>query len=125
MLYAWSHSNSRSAVGPCQRSPYITLADLQGSFPCEHIYCNDCLLQLKPDPDSYRDDVESIRCPSCRNIFPRDELESVDLTSIQRWDALLDVAKKWAKMDLRRQEDTSEEEEEEEFIDDEGTNDAR
>ncbi|KAI0722346.1 hypothetical protein C8T65DRAFT_770405 [Cerioporus squamosus] len=95
------------------------------SFPCEHIYCNGCLLQLKPVPDSYRDDVESIQCPTCRAVFPRDELESVDLTSIKRWDALLDVAKKWAKMDLRRQEDTSEEEGEEEFIDDEETNNAR
>lgn len=40
-------------------------------------------------------------------------------TASQQWDALLEVARSWAKMDRRREAETSEEEAEEEFIDDE------
>ncbi|EED81080.1 predicted protein [Postia placenta Mad-698-R] len=40
-------------------------------------------------------------------------------TMRKQWDALLEIAKVWAKVDLLRQEDTSEEEAEEQFIDDE------
>lgn len=102
-----------------------TSADCTISLPCQHVFCNKCLQRIKPDADSYRDEVESIRCPSCRTPCPRDELETVEFTSTQQWDALLDVARKWAKIDLRREEDTSEEEGEEEFIDDPDANDAR
>lgn len=49
----------------------------------------------------------------------RDEIEIVQFTASQQWDALLEIAKAWAKVDLLRQEDTSEEEAEEQFIDDE------
>ncbi|RPD66846.1 hypothetical protein L227DRAFT_558971 [Lentinus tigrinus ALCF2SS1-6] len=92
------------------------------SLPCQHMFCHACLRKIKPDADSYYDEVESISCPTCRTPCPRDDMETVELTSIQQWDALLDVARKWAKIDMRREEDTSEEEEEEEFIDDAGTN---
>ncbi|KAI9064851.1 hypothetical protein FKP32DRAFT_547650 [Trametes sanguinea] len=59
------------------------------SFPCQHTFCSSCVRQLVPEPDDHD------------------------------WDALLDVAKQWAKMDVRREEDTTEEEDAEEFIDDE------
>ncbi|KAL7282639.1 hypothetical protein ACG7TL_004112 [Trametes sanguinea] len=48
-----------------------------------------------------------------------EEAEPVEFTASEQWDALLDVAKQWAKMDVRREEDTTEEEDAEEFIDDE------
>ena len=35
----------------------------------------------------------------------------------EQWDALLEVAKQWAKIDRRRELETSDEEEEEQFID--------
>ena len=85
--------------------------------------CNDCLSKLRPVAEGDRD-IESIRCPQCRELCQRDEPELVEYTASEQWDALLDVAKKWARMDTRREADTSEEEEEEEFIDD-GENETR
>ncbi|KAI0941273.1 hypothetical protein AcV7_002888 [Taiwanofungus camphoratus] len=82
------------------------------SLPCEHTFCKSCISKISPGS-------ESLTCPQCRATCPRDEIEVVQLTALQQWDALLDVAKAWARMDRRREEDTSEEEAEEEFIDDE------
>ncbi|CDO69918.1 hypothetical protein BN946_scf184568.g4 [Trametes cinnabarina] len=48
----------------------------------------------------------------------RSEAEPVEFTASQQWDALLDIAKEWAKMDVRREDDTTEEEDAEDFIDD-------
>lgn len=97
---------------------------LQHSLPCQHMFCNDCVRKLQPIPDD--PDGESICCPQCRNVCQRDELELVEYTASEQWDALLDVAKRWARMDTRREADTSEEEDEEEFIDeDEGENETR
>ncbi|OSD04523.1 hypothetical protein PYCCODRAFT_1433394 [Trametes coccinea BRFM310] len=85
------------------------------SLPCQHTFCNSCVRQLVPEPD----DHDSIRCPTCRSVCLREEAEPVEFTASEQWDALLDVAKQWAKMDVRREEDTTEEEDAEEFIDDE------
>ncbi|KAI0920875.1 hypothetical protein AcW2_006016 [Taiwanofungus camphoratus] len=82
------------------------------SLPCEHTFYKSCISKISPGS-------ESLTCPQCRATCPRDEIEVVQLTALQQWDALLDVAKAWARMDRRREEDTSEEEAEEEFIDDE------
>lgn len=60
-----------------------------------------------------------VRCPNCRKEVQKDELEEVEFTASQQWDALLEVAQTWAKLDIRRQPATSDEEEEENFIDDE------
>ena len=88
------------------------------------MFCNDCVRKLQPIPGDA--DGESICCPQCRNVCQRDELELVEYTASEQWDALLDVAKRWARMDTRREADTSEEEDEEEFIDeDEGENETR
>ncbi len=87
------------------------------SLPCQHMVCNDCSSKLPPVPEGDRD-IESIRCPQCRQLCQRDELDLVEYTASEQWDALLDVARRWAKMDTRREADTSEEENEEEFIDD-------
>ena len=58
--------------------------------------------------------------------MPKDELEPVDYTASEQWDALLDIAKQWAKIDRRRELESTDEEEEEQFIDDErGTSEAR
>ncbi|PCH40808.1 hypothetical protein WOLCODRAFT_137011 [Wolfiporia cocos MD-104 SS10] len=87
------------------------------SLICEHTFCETCLSQISPES-------EIVTCPQCRKPCPRDEIETVQYTASQQWDALLEVAQAWAKMDLRRQEDTSEEEAEEEFIDDEPPDDV-
>ncbi|KAL6307143.1 hypothetical protein BKA93DRAFT_823606 [Sparassis latifolia] len=81
------------------------------SLPCDHTFCADCIQQLSPGKDD-------LTCPQCRKVWPRDEPEAIQYTASQQWDALLDVAKDWACMDHRREDDTSEEEAEEEFIDD-------
>ena len=80
-------------------------------MPCEHTFCKSCISQVAPGEDA-------ITCPQCRSVCPRDEIEIIQYTASQQWDDLLDVAKAWAKMDLRRQADTSDEEVEEEFIND-------
>lgn len=80
-------------------------------MPCEHTFCQSCISRVAPGE-------EAVTCPQCRSVCPRDEIEFVQYTASQQWDDLLDVAKAWAKMDLRRQADTSDEELEEEFIDD-------
>ena len=93
----------------------LTSVLLYGSFPCQHTFCDECVRKLKPEPG----EPESIRCPQCRAVYEKDEAELVQYTASEQWDALLDVARQWAKMDVRRAESTSEEEDAEEFIDDE------
>ena len=94
------------------------------SLPCQHMLCNDCANKLPPIPGDPQS--ESISCPQCRKVCRRDELELVEYTAPGQWDALLDVAKQWARMDTRREVDTSEEEDEEDFIDEgEGENETR
>ncbi|TFK90855.1 hypothetical protein K466DRAFT_583318 [Polyporus arcularius HHB13444] len=114
-----------AVLGPDDDGCAICFEPLQlekcSSLPCQHIFCTEpCLQKLPSDAES---DVESIRCPTCRKVCRRDQLESVEMTSTQQWDKLLHVAWQWAKIDMHR-DDTSEEEGEEDFIDDEGTNDA-
>ena len=93
------------------------------SLPCQHMFCNNCLSQLRPVAGGDRE-TESISCPQCRELCQRDELELVESTASEQWDAWLEVAKGWARMDTRREADTSEEEDEEEFLDD-GENETR
>lgn len=83
------------------------------SFTCEHVFCKRCTQQLAP---GYEDNV---RCPECRREVPKEELEPVEYLASEQWDALLEVAKQWAKIDRRRELESSDEEEEEQFIDDE------
>ncbi|KAI0650420.1 hypothetical protein C8Q79DRAFT_900102 [Trametes meyenii] len=84
------------------------------SLPCQHTFCDGCISKLKPEPD----EDESIRCPQCRMLCLRDEAELIEFTASEQWDALLDVARQWARMDVRREDDTTEEEDAEEFLDD-------
>ncbi|KAI0722639.1 hypothetical protein C8Q76DRAFT_719590 [Earliella scabrosa] len=90
------------------------------SLPCQHMFCEGCISQLKPEAGGcvYDDEVDSIRCPQCRKVCRRDDVEVIEQTASEQWDALLEVAQKWARMDVPRADDTSEEEAEEEFIDD-------
>ncbi|KAI0677232.1 hypothetical protein C8Q78DRAFT_1073954 [Trametes maxima] len=84
------------------------------SLPCQHTFCDGCVSKIIPEPD----DNESIRCPQCRGLCSRDDADLVEFTASEQWDALLDVARQWAKMDVRRVDDTTEEEDAEDFIDD-------
>ena len=90
------------------------------SLPCQHMFCEGCISQLKPEAGGcvYDDEVDSIRCPQCRKVCRRDDVEVIEQTASEQWDALLEVAQKWAEMDVPREDDTSEEEAEEQFIDD-------
>jgi len=69
-------------------------------------------------------DPEAISCPHCRRRCAYDDIEIVPFTAQQQWDELLEVAKDFAEMDRRGEQETSEEEAEENFIDDENP-DAR
>ncbi|KAH9899533.1 hypothetical protein C8Q73DRAFT_638159, partial [Cubamyces lactineus] len=84
------------------------------SFPCEHTSCDGCVGKLDAVPGQ----PESIRCPQCRMVCEREETVLVQYTASEQWDALLEIANQWAKMDVRRAESTSEEEDAEDFIDD-------
>lgn len=93
--------------------------------------CNDCLLQIcKVDWETRSDSSEGeqgqeiTECPQCRKKTPRNETELVRYTPNQQWDGLLDVAKEWAKIDRRPEDDTSEEDDEEAFLED-GSADSR
>ena len=59
-------------------------------------------------------------------LTAKEDMEVVEYTASQQWDALLEVAKAWAKADRRRELESSDEEAEEAFIDDgNGTSEAR
>jgi len=101
--------------------------DQCSSFPCQHLVCNNCLPQVcKVDWDSKERSEgergeEVTKCPQCRQIAPRDELEIVHRTANQQWDELLELAEEWAKMDRQRRAAETDEEDEEEFINDDST----
>lgn len=52
-------------------------------------------------------------------------MDVIQFTASQQWDALLAVAKRWAKIDRRRELETSDEEEENWLDDGDGTSDAK
>jgi len=62
---------------------------------------------------------EPVRCPTCRKVCPREDIELITYTEQDRWDALLKVAEAWGAGDRRGEAETSEEEAEENFVDDE------
>ncbi|KAI0832754.1 hypothetical protein BC628DRAFT_1415008 [Trametes gibbosa] len=85
------------------------------SFPCQHTFCSDCVRQLKP---VHNTEAEIISCPTCRQEYEREEIELIQYTASEQWDALLNVANRWARLDVRRAESSSEEEDADEFIHD-------
>lgn len=93
---------------PCQ-----SLLLTNGSLPCEHMICNNCLPKMSKGAD------ETVRCPTCRKVCPREVIELITYTEQDRWDALLKVAEAWGAGDHRREAETSEEEAEEKFVDNE------
>jgi len=97
------------------------------SLPCQHLVCNDCLHGICKVNWKERSEGEQGKevmvCPQCRDEAPRDDLELIQYTPTQQWDALLEVAGEWANLDRRRPSvGTSDEEDEEEFINDNSTN---
>lgn len=90
------------------------------SYTCEHTFCMECTKKLAPVHE------EAVTCPTCRREISKDDMEVIQFTASQQWDALLTVANRWAKMDRRRELETSEEEAEENWIDDgDGTSEAK
>lgn len=85
------------------------------SLPCQHIYCKKCLMgnaRAQATP----------KCPSCRETYEADldGAERVPFTATQQWDALLEIAQDWARIDNHGGEEEPEDSEEEEtpFIND-------
>jgi hypothetical protein len=116
------------AVGTCSRYAYflerprasciMSYACLSFSFPCQHIYCDNCIKRLS---DIVSADILSpkVSCPSCRKACARDEIEPVQLTATMQWDELLDIANEFGEMDQQRGRvmSTTDEEEEEHLRD--------
>ncbi|KAI5117381.1 hypothetical protein M0805_009071, partial [Coniferiporia weirii] len=83
------------------------------SLPCQHVLCAKCLSSL-----------EKQECPTCRaSIEDIHDAERVEMTATQQWDALLEIAAEWARIDRHGGDDEPEDTEEEStpFIDDEGS----
>lgn len=108
--------------------PRLALISYHLSLLCEHTFCSSCISRL-PDVNAAQSDDAPIpiRCPQCRETCSSDQIELVQYTASEQWDALLAVAEEWAKMDgMRREQETSEEENSEAFIDDgEGGEESR
>ncbi|KAG7449075.1 uncharacterized protein BT62DRAFT_1002624 [Guyanagaster necrorhizus] len=90
----------------------LLLLSAEFSLPCEHVICNACLPGISKGVD------ETLQCPQCRRVCPRDDVEIVYMTETERWDRLLEVAQAWGAMDKCGEEETSEEEAQEDFIND-------
>lgn len=80
-------------------------------IPCEHLICTECLPQISKGAD------ETVTCPQCRRVFPREEVGLLQYTETERWDELLKLAGESTHIDYGGGETTSEQEEED-FIDD-------
>ncbi|KAI0797061.1 hypothetical protein C8Q75DRAFT_223876 [Abortiporus biennis] len=104
-------SNSLEGTEECPICFEKLEVDQTVSFPCQHIFCDDCFKKITPNS-------ELVRCPECRGEFNRDDVEMVRLTASSQWDELLKVANRFSKQDRRGEEDTSEEEASEGFLDD-------
>ncbi|THH09714.1 hypothetical protein EW146_g8604, partial [Bondarzewia mesenterica] len=81
------------------------------SLLCQHIFCDDCLTRLQSGSPE-------VTCPQCREPCKREDFETVQFTADQQWDYLTEIAKEFAEMDTRGEQETSEEEAEEAFVDD-------
>jgi len=100
----------------CMESMKINRAS---SLPCGHVLCTSCLSQII----KLKQGEETIACPECRKVCPRDAPETVAHTEETRWDGLLELAKQWAKIDRRTEAETSEEEQQEDFIEEQDASD--
>ncbi|KIP02108.1 hypothetical protein PHLGIDRAFT_310361 [Phlebiopsis gigantea 11061_1 CR5-6] len=89
------------------------------SYTCEHTFCTECTDKLAPTHE------EIVSCPTCRKRISKDDMDVIQFTASQQWDALLAVAERWAKIDRRRELETSDEEEENWLDDGDGTSDAK
>lgn len=97
--------------------------DQKLSFPCEHSVCNVCLPSLPLVQGR-------VSCPTCRSLCLYEEHERVTYTEVGRWDALLEVAKEWARVDTRSADESTDDgfvdnEEESVFGNGEGSDDDR
>ena len=96
-----------------------TLDDL-ASLACEHILCKPCLHELLKYHS--QPDTPEPKCPTCRAPIAPDleGTEAVIWNATAQWDALLEVAQEWARIDKHGGDEPEETEEEEvPFIDDE------
>jgi len=77
-------------------------------FPCQHILCDSCTQNLRETT------VNELSCPTCRGLCEREDLEHVQHTATSQWDAILEIAKTFSRMDVKHGPmDTSDEEHEE------------
>lgn len=112
MLVTPLPTDAEGKAEDCPICMEVFVANKCSSLPCEHVICNACLPGISKGVD------ETLQCPQCRRVCPRDDVEIVYMTETERWDRLLEVAQAWGAMDKCGEEETSEEEAQEDFIND-------
>ncbi|KAF8138469.1 hypothetical protein EV363DRAFT_1314007 [Boletus edulis] len=89
------------------------------SLPCRHPVCAECFERLGDGSNTVSNhQTESVQCPHCREVCPREECEIITNTAVQQWDLLLDISRQWAAMDIGEIGIGEEDEEEDSFMDD-------
>ncbi|KAI0931145.1 hypothetical protein AcW2_000092 [Taiwanofungus camphoratus] len=82
------------------------------SLKCGHPICESCVDDIFPGMDG-------LACPQCRKWCQRDAIKVIQYTTSEQWDALVDLAREWAKIDAIAETSDSEEEAHEEIGEDE------
>ncbi|KAF5364095.1 hypothetical protein D9756_000373 [Leucocoprinus leucothites] len=88
------------------------------AMPCDHLVCGECLPSISKGAE------ETVKCPMCRRVHQREDLEKLQYTETERWDELLAIANAHSCIDYGGGTTTSEEEEED-FIDDDEDEESR
>ena len=66
---------------------------------CEHTLCQECFTQLQVVEHPTKPEIDVISCPKCRQLTVHDQVETVQYNASGQWDALLEVANRWAMID--------------------------
>ena len=90
------HLVRSSRLCPIKPDPYVAY-----SLTCEHALCQGCFFQLQRLNVQVDDDQleERVSCPVCRQTVKCREVEVVRHTAATQWDALLNIANRWSRMD--------------------------
>ncbi|KAJ3487986.1 hypothetical protein NLI96_g3170 [Meripilus lineatus] len=72
--------------------------DKATSLPCQHVICTDCFRKLEMSAGGRT-------CPECRKECPIEDVEVIRYTANSQWDALLEIAAAFTKVDRSGPED--------------------
>ncbi|KAH9943159.1 uncharacterized protein BXZ73DRAFT_74183 [Epithele typhae] len=103
-----------------------TIDDDQSCDQCGKLLHVEKAHRLKIRPNPQKTKVEEMKCPTCDTVCLREDVEAVRFTEEQRWDHLLKVTRRWAKVDFRNRDagSTDAENLEDDWIDDGETTEA-